>query len=105
MRELEDRTVISKDDLVRFTRANEATGIASKVWQSVRGEVFQLNFYRLLLAYFLITILISSVILFGSGIADDPTEDYGGHLNYIDALFLCTSAMTATGRSHVALRL
>ena len=54
------------------------------------------------MAYFLITILISSLVLYGSGVVDDPTENYGGHLEYIDALFLCTSAMTGTGRLDVA---
>ena len=105
MHELEDHAVISKDDVVRFTRANNAESIVSKLWKSFCKEVFRLNFYRLHMAYFLITVLISSVILYGSGIVDDPTENYGGHLEYIDALFLCTSAMTATGRPHVACKL
>ena len=102
MHELEDHAVISRDDVVRFTRANKAESIVSKLWKGFCEEVFRLNFYRLHMAYFLITILISSLIMYGSGIVDDPTENYGSHLEYIDALFLCTSAMTATGRPHVA---
>ena len=101
MHELEDQAVISRDDLVGFPSANKDNGILLRLWHRLREEVVQLNFYRVLMAYFLITILISSVILYGSGIADDPTENYGGHLEYIDALFLCTSAMTATGKPGV----
>lgn len=101
MHELEDQAVISRDDPVRSPSASKDNRILSRLWQRLRDEVLQLNFYRVLMAYFLITILFSSVILYGSGIADDPTENYGGHLEYIDALFLCTSAMTATGRSDV----
>ncbi|KAG6985321.1 hypothetical protein G7Y79_00110g101620 [Physcia stellaris] len=37
--------------------------------------------------------------MYGSGIADNPTEAYGGRLEYIDALFICTSAMTSTASS------
>ncbi|KAL8789928.1 MAG: hypothetical protein Q9195_006589 [Heterodermia aff. obscurata] len=105
MHELRDHAVICKHDVVRFTRANKPKGIVSKLWQSSRQEVLRLNFYRVLMAYFLITILLSSVILYGSGIVDDPTEDYGGHLEYMDALFLCTSAMTATGLATVNLNI
>ena len=101
MHKPEDHAVLSKNDLIRFTRANKPKTILSKLWQRFREEVFRLNFYRVHMAYFLITILISSVILYGSGIVDDPTEDDGRRLEYIDALFLCTSAMTATGRPHV----
>ena len=72
--------------------------LSSKFWHKFREDVFQLNFYRLHMAYFITTIIIASVIVYGSGIADDPIEDSGGHLEYIDAQFLCTSAMTATGQ-------
>lgn len=105
MHELGDHAVISKDDVVRFTRVNKPKAVVSKLWQRFREEVCRLNFYRVLMAYFLITILNSSVIMYGSGIVDDPTEEYGGHLEYVDALFLCTSAMTATGRSNLAFRI
>ena len=69
----------------------------SKLLQSLRLEILQLNFYRVHMAYFIVVILIFSVIMYGSGIADNPTEDYGGRLEFIDALFICTSAMTSTG--------
>ena len=69
-----------------------------KGWRKFREEVLQLNFYRVHMAYFIATILIASVIVYGSGLADDPKQAYGGHLEYVDALFLCTSAMTATGK-------
>lgn len=63
-----------------------------------RRSLFQLNFYRLHLSYFILTILISSVVFYGSGRDDDPNEINGQPLAYIDALFLCGSAMTATGK-------
>ena len=69
-----------------------------KGWRRFREEVLQLNFYRVHMAYFVATILIASVIVYGSGLADDPKQAYGGHLDYVDALFLCTSAMTASGK-------
>lgn len=74
----------------------------SKLLQRLRGEIFQLNFYRGHMAYFVVVILICSVIMYGSGIADNPKEAYGGRLEYIDALFICTSAMTSTGKSIAA---
>ncbi|KAI9872140.1 MAG: hypothetical protein M1830_002029 [Pleopsidium flavum] len=64
---------------------------------------FQLNFYRLHLSYFILTTLIASVIFYGSGRADDVNENNGLPLAYIDALFLCASAMTATGLNTVNL--
>lgn len=63
----------------------------------LRHEVFTLNFYRAHMLYFIIVIIISSVILYGVGIARGPKEYRDDHLTYIDALFLCTSAMTTTG--------
>ena len=50
------------------------------------------------MAYFIATIFVASIILYGSGLADDAEQVYGGRLEYIDALFLCTSAMTACGK-------
>ncbi|KAI4092453.1 MAG: hypothetical protein LQ339_007934 [Xanthoria mediterranea] len=70
-----------------------------------REEVLQLNFYRVHMAYFLITILISSLILWGSGLADDSKQYYGSNLEYIDALFICTSAMTSCGLATVNLNI
>ena len=69
----------------------------------LRRSLFNLNFYRLHLSYFILIILISSVVFYGSGRAHDPDEVNGQPLAYIDALFLCASAMTATGKM-VALR-
>jgi hypothetical protein len=63
----------------------------------LRHEIFTLNFYRAHMLYFIIVIAISSVILYGAGIAHGPKEYRNGHLTYTDALFLCTSAMTTTG--------
>ena len=62
------------------------------------------NFYRLHLTYFIFTIILSSVIVYGSGVnrnSEDAEADF--HLRYIDALFLCTSAMTNTGLNTVNL--
>ncbi|KAF1846228.1 potassium transport protein-like protein 1 [Cucurbitaria berberidis CBS 394.84] len=52
-------------------------------------EIFNLNFYRAHMLYFIIIIAISSVIVYGQGIANGPKEIGGAHLTYMDALFLC----------------
>ncbi len=57
-------------------------------------SLVHLNFYRLHLLYFIVTILITSVILFGSS-----TSSF--HIGYTDALFLCTSAMCNVGLNPV----
>jgi len=54
------------------------------------------NFYRLHLCYFIATILISSAILYGANTADF-------HVRYIDALFLCCSAMCNAGLNTINL--
>jgi hypothetical protein len=64
----------------------------------LRHELFTLNFYRTHMLYFIAVIAVSSVIVYGAGIASGPKEYGFAHLTYIDALFLCTSAMTTTGR-------
>jgi hypothetical protein len=65
--------------------------------QYLKKEVFSLNFYRAHMLYFVIVIAVSSVIVWGQGLADGPKEVGGAHMAYIDALFLCCSAMTTTG--------
>ena len=62
-----------------------------------RERVLQLNFYRVHMSYFIIGIAISSVIVYGEGLTKGGTEIQGSKLRYVDALFLCTSAMTDTG--------
>jgi len=47
--------------------------------------------------YFIVVIAISSVVVYGAGIAHGPKEYGQSHLTYMDALFLCTSAMSTTG--------
>ena len=69
----------------------------------LRRDIFQLNFYRLHMLYFVIVIIISSVIVYGEGLANGATEINGTKLRYIDALFLCCSAMTTTGLNTVNL--
>ena len=64
----------------------------------------KLNFYRIHLFYFLFTVLISSVIVYGStanGNSGDAEKEF--HLRYVDALYLTTSAMTNTGLNVVNL--
>jgi len=63
----------------------------------LRREVFTLNFYRAHMLYFIVVIAVSSVIMYGLGLAHGPKEYRDDHLTYMDALFLCTSAMTTTG--------
>lgn len=71
----------AKDDFVKY----------------LRNEILHLNFYRAHMLYFIVVIAISSVIVYGAGIAHGPKEYRDDHLTYMDALFLCTSAMTTTG--------
>ena len=62
------------------------------------------NFYRFHLSYFILTIILSSVIVYGSGVngnSNDAEAEF--RLRYIDALFLCTSAMTNAGLNTVNL--
>ncbi|KAI4724224.1 TrkH-domain-containing protein [Aureobasidium sp. EXF-10728] len=64
----------------------------------------RLNFYRLHLCYFIFAILLSSVIVYGSttnGNSGNAQEQFD--LRYIDALFLCASAMTNSGLNVVNL--
>ena len=63
----------------------------------LRDEVFVLNFYRAHMLYFIVVIAVSSLVVYGQGRADGPDEVGGAHLTYVDALFLCCSAMTPTG--------
>ncbi len=69
----------------------------------LRDDVFRLNFYRFHMLYFIVVILVFSLILYGEGIANGATEINGAKLRYIDALFLCCSAMTTTGLNTVNL--
>src|SRR5947209_8691286 len=59
----------------------------------------RLNFYRIHLAYFWVTIIIGSIIIYGidQGLEKDVNRK---NLSWADALFLATSAMTLTGRRH-----
>ena len=67
----------------------------SQVWRPLRS-VFHPNFYRLHLLYFILTILTSSCIFYGSNM-------FGDHVKFTDALFLCTSAMCNVGLNTVNL--
>jgi hypothetical protein len=63
----------------------------------LRHEFITLNFYRAHMLYFIVVIAISSVIVYGVGVTHGPKEYRDDHLTYMNALFLCTSAMTTTG--------
>ncbi|KAL6706977.1 hypothetical protein ACN47E_004927 [Coniothyrium glycines] len=69
----------------------------------LREDVFVLNFYRLHMLYFIVVIIISSVIVYGQGLASGPQEIGYAHITYMDALFLSCSAMTTTGLNSVNL--
>ncbi|KAI4687990.1 uncharacterized protein J4E84_004918 [Alternaria hordeiaustralica] len=73
------------------------------VLKYLKEEVLKLNFYRAHMLYFVVVIAISSVIVYGQGLADGPREYGDAHVTYTDALFLCTSAMTTTGLNSVDL--
>jgi hypothetical protein len=64
----------------------------------LRDEILTLNFYRAHMLYFVVVIAISSVIVYGEGVANGPKELGQSHLTYMDALFLACSAMTTTGK-------
>ena len=68
-------------------------------------KLFHLNFYRVHMLYFVIVIAVSSVILYGEGRANDPGEIGGQPFRYIDALFMCASAMTTTGLTLLSLKI
>lgn len=71
--------------------------VKNDFFKYLKEEVFRLNFYRAHMLYFIVVIAISSVIVYGQGIADGPEEIGGAHLTFTNALFLCCSAMTTTG--------
>ncbi|KAL6161096.1 hypothetical protein ACJQWK_08891 [Exserohilum turcicum] len=77
----------AKDDIVKY----------------LKEELFKLNFYRAHMLYFVVVIALSSVIVYVQGLADGPEMPGGAHLQYVDALFLCCSAMTTTGLNPVDL--
>lgn len=59
-------------------------------------SALQPNFYRLHLCYFILVILVTSAIFWGSNTADF-------HVSYTDSLFLCCSAMCNVGLNTVNL--
>lgn len=72
---------------------------SSKAWSwlcRAREALFHLNFYRIHLLYFILVIITSSGILYGSS-----TSSY--NISYIDALYLCTSAMCNVGLATINL--
>ncbi|KAK3719147.1 hypothetical protein LTR37_004711 [Vermiconidia calcicola] len=75
--------------------ASSSNGVLKKCGQSLRSSM-HLNFYRVHLLYFILTILISSGIFYGS---DASRFSY----SYTDALFLCVSAMCNVGLNTVNL--
>jgi len=72
-------------------------------WKWVHEDVLSINFYRVHMSYFVISILVTSVIVYGEGLANDKSEINGSKLRYVDALFLCCSAMTTTGPQYRSL--
>ena len=65
---------------------------------------FKLNFFRVHILYFIFTIILSSIIVYGSGVdGNSNNEEARFRLRYIDAIFLCTSAMTNSGLNTVNL--
>lgn len=63
---------------------------------NISTALFHLNFYRLHLLYFILVIIVSSVILYGSS-----TSSF--QIAYIDAIYLCTSAMCNIGLASINL--
>lgn len=73
--------------------------LKAKSWfkRYLRTDVFVWNFYRVHMLYFIVVIILGSIIVYGEGIANDSTQINGSKLRYVDALFICASAMTTTG--------
>lgn len=67
-----------------------------------RRIFLRFNFYRCHLAYFTLTILITSAVIYCSTGESESSPDQDG-IRYIDALFLAASAMTTTGLNSVNL--
>lgn len=65
-------------------------------WRQVRRWLPPCNFITLHYAYFMVTCMIASVIFWGA--STGPTD-----VKYIDALFLCVSAMTLSGLGSINL--
>ena len=65
-------------------------------WRQIRRWLPPCNFITLHYAYFIVTCMIASVIFWG---ASTPTKS----VRYIDALFLCVSAMTLSGLGSINL--
>ena len=86
--------------MARFNPAKHVESLLS----TIHTRVFHLNYFRLHLSYFVFVILLSSVIVYGSGVnGNSNDEEASFYLTYVDALFLCTSAMTSTGLNTVNL--
>lgn len=79
--------------MCHFINTGAMTSIARKF---IRGDVFQLNFYRLHLIYFIIWIIIGSIFIY-------LLPNAGYNISYINALSLSSSAMTTTGLNPVNL--
>src|SRR4051812_6457869 len=62
---------------------------------NLNSSLFYWNFYRIHLIYFVLVIILASVVLYGSNTSF--------HVSYTDAIFLCASAMTNTGLTTVNL--
>ena len=76
----------------------------TKIASLSRHSSLKLNFYRVHIIYFLLTIILSSIIMYGSGVNGNSGDTEASFkLRYIDAIFLCTSSMTNTGLNTVNL--
>ena len=71
-------------------------GSLVQAWRQVRRWLPPCNFITLHYAYFIVTCMIASVIFWGA--STGPTD-----VRYIDALFLCVSAMTLSGLGSINL--
>lgn len=69
---------------------------ARKILLGATKALFRPNFYRIHLLYFILVIVVGSGILYGSSTSSFP-------LAYIDAIYLCTSAMCNVGLATVNL--
>ena len=76
----------------------------TKIASLGRHGWLEMNFYRVHIIYFLLIIALSSILMYGSGINGNSNDAEASYkLRYIDAIFLCASAMTNAGLGTVNL--
>ena len=86
------RNIYNPLGLLLSSHLLNAVSVMGHVKAKIEQLRFEMNFYRVHLIYFLLTIILSSIIMYGSGIKDNSDDaQVQFKLRYIDAIFLCAS--------------